>query len=110
MESVGILDGLYVTVDGWQVPMEFTQVYTTGLNSNEETSNTDNGPVSHEIVIGKDPWVLRIDVENAMIQVNPIVIDKQTDDIVKDVLCALNGAVLEEWKRFYGKQQNVSEM
>lgn len=41
---------------------------------------------------------------------SPIVIDKQADGIVKDVLCALNGAMLKEWRRFYGKQQDVSEM
>lgn len=97
VESLGILDGMYITIDGWQVPVEFTQVYTACLNSNEETSNTDNGLVSHGTVIGKDPWVLRIDVESEMVKVNPIVIDNQTDDIVKDIFscfrwCNVRGA------------------
>lgn len=114
VESLGILDGMYVTVDGWQVPMEFTQeslqVDTICSNSNPVAYSNENSFISHEIVIGRDPWVLRIDVESAMVKVNPIVMHKQTDDIVKDVLCALNGAMLEEWRRFYGKQQDVSEM
>lgn len=54
--------------------------------------------------------VLKIDTESAIVEVNPIVTDRHTDDVVKDVLCALNGAVLEGWKRFYGKQQDVPEM
>ena len=82
-----------------------TQVYT---DSNAVTCNNDINPISHQIVIGRDPWIMKIDT--AIVEVNPIVIDKQTDDIVKDVLCALNGVVLEEWKRFYGRQQNVPEM
>lgn len=114
VESAGILDGMYITIDGWQVPMEFTQellqVDTICSDSNPVAYSNENSLISHEVVIGRDPWIMKIDTETAIVEVNPIVIDKQTDDIVKDVLCALNGAMLEEWRRFYGKQQDVFEM
>ena len=114
VESVGILDGMYITIDGWWVPMEFTQeslqVDTMCSNSNPVAYSNENSLTSHQIVIGRDPWIMKIDTETAIVEVNPIVIDKQMDDIVKDILCALNGAMLEEWRRFYGKQQNVPEM
>ena len=110
----------------WYIPKEFAKPVpdaiavslTTEVPSMDSITYSTNigytlnpvSPISNVFTIGRDPWIMKINLETGIIEVNPIVIDKQTDDIVKGVLCALNGAMLEEWRRFYGKQQDVPEM
>lgn len=112
LEYVDILEGCYLTADGWLIPVEFTEnlAKTVTNNSSNLTYNDIVSSISTQVVIGRDPWIMKIDTETSVVQVNPIVIDNQIDNIVKDILHALNGMVVEELKRTYGKQQNVSEM
>lgn len=92
-------DVAYFDVDGrWEVPKEFA--CTVGeILSSYTVSSIGRSLLSHSIVIGSDPWILRIDTESAVVEVNPQVIDKQPDELAKEVLQALDNAVLEEYRK-----------
>ena len=64
-------DEAYFGVDGkWVVPKEFARPVGEILSS-YIASSIGRSLLSHSIVIGNDPWVLRIDTESAIVEVNP---------------------------------------
>lgn len=107
----------------WRIPKEFAKPVpesivvspTTEVPSMDSiTSNTGIGYItsasifSNSFTIGSDPWIMKINLETGIIEVNPEIIDMQPDKIVKDVLRAIDRTVLKcylrEKKKYEGKK------
>lgn len=99
----GCDDEAYFGVDGgWEVPKEFARPVGDQvgvISPSDAVYSIGRSLLSHSIVIGSDPWILRIDTESAVVEVNPQVIDKQPDELAKEVLRALDNAVLEKYRQ-----------
>lgn len=92
----GVDDKLFV------VPKEFARPVggqVSATSPSDAVYSIGRSLLSHTIQIGSNPWVLRIDTESAMVEVNPNVIDRQADELAKEVLKALDNAVLEEYRK-----------
>ena len=98
----------------WRIPKEFAKPApeavvgdtTTEVTSMDSiTSNTGIGYItsasifSNSFTIGSDPWIMKINLETGIIEVNPEIIDRQPDKIVKDILRAIDHTVLECYLR-----------
>lgn len=97
----------------WNFPKEFTKSVSYSLCPPFNSSDIINtvspvSTISSTLTIGNDPWVMKINLETAVVKVNPEIIDKQTDEAVKTILQGIDNMVLECYLREKKKRIDVT--